>query len=247
MYLRWHPDKNPHDPQSAEEVFKFIQQEMDRLERGEGVCTSNTHSWRQYERAWNNTARQHQYYQNQYQQDTTGTAGSSHQGRRRNRGGGGGGGFFNTSFTPQTDNNEAKRWVRQAAADYEVLKNALVVAHMNGNLSYNVCFMAHEVAEKALKGAMYAKCGLREKQRLTHNITPLGRAIEQIEPDKASGLSALTLPLEPTYYEETRFPKQCYPSSVPYEEFSLANAEEAEKCADGILKIVKSIVNIEEV
>ena len=248
LYLRWHPDKNPHDPQSAEEVFKFIQQEMDRLERGEGVCTSNTHSWRQYERAWNNTARQHQYYQNQYQQDTTGTAGSSHRGRRnRGGGGGGGGGFFNTSFTPQTDNNEAKRWVRQAAADYEVLKNALVVAHINGNLSYNVCFMAHEVAEKALKGAMYAKCGLREKQRHNHNITPLGRAIEQIEPDKASGLSALTLPLEPTYYEETRFPKQGYPSSVPYEEFSLANAEEAEKCADGILKIVKSIVNIEEV
>ena len=246
LYLRWHPDKNPHDPEAAEEVFKFMKQEMDRLERGEGLSTSSSHSWRHYENSWNFTAGQHRRYQNQYQQDPAGTG--SHrqrQGSRRNRGGGGGGGggFFNTFFTPPKNEREAKRWVRQAIADFEVLKNALDCARINTKLSYNVCFMAHEVAEKALKGAMYATCGLREKSRESHNIAPLAIAIEQAEPEKARGISALALPLEPTYYVDTRFPKEGAGLSVPLEEFSLADAEEAEKCAGGILKIVKDIVN----
>ena len=240
LYLKWHPDKNSHDPESAEEVFKFIQQEMDRLERGEGLSTSSAHSWRQSERAWNFTARRHQHFQNQD------FGGSRHQ-QRRNRGrrggGGGGGGFFNTFFTPPKKENEAKRWVRQATADYKVLKNVLDDARMDTQLSYNVCFMAHEVAEKALKGAMYATCGLREKNRESHNVTPLARAIEQVEPEKARGISALAHPLEPTYYKDTRFPKEGAGLSVPFEEFSLTDAEEAEKCAGGILKIVKDIVN----
>ena len=239
LYLRWHPDQNP---EAAEE---FMQQEMDRLERGEGLSTSSSHSWRHYENSWNFTAGQHRRYQNQYQQDAAGTG--SHrqrQGSRRNRGGGGGGGggggFFNT---PPKNEREAKRWVRQAIADYEVLKNALDCARINTKLSYNVCFMAHEVAEKALKGAMYATCGLRQKSRESHNIAPLAIAVEQAEPEKARGISALALPLEPTYYVDTRFPKEGAGLSVPLEEFSLADAEEAEKCAGGILEIVKDIVN----
>ena len=102
----------------------------------------------------------------------------------------------------------------------------------------------HEVAEKALKGAMYATCGLREQSRRSHNVTPLARAIEQVEPEKARGISALALPLEPTYYVDTRFPKEGAGLSVPFEGFSLADAEEAEKCAGSIFKIVKDIVNI---
>ena len=246
LYLRWHPDKNPHDPESAEEVFKFMQQEIDRLERGEGLTTSSTQSWRHYEHAWSSTARQHRYYYDQFQQDSAGTGSSRHQ-RRRNRGrrghGGGGGGFFNASFTPPKKESEAKRWVRQAKADYAALKVLLDEAQANFQLPCHVCFMAHEVAEKALKGAMYATCGLRENSRDSHNITPLARAIEQVEPEKARGISTLALPLEPTYYKDTRFPKEGAGLSVPLEEFSLAAAEEAEKCAGGILKIVKDIVN----
>ena len=229
-----------------------MQHELDRLERGEGLSTSDSQSWRHYESAWNFTARRHQQYQNQYRDDTAGTGRPRHQqrsGGRRNRGGGGGGygggsRFFNTSFTPPRRESDAKRWVRQAEADSEVLNNALECAKTNTKLSYNVCFMAHEVAEKALKGAMYATCGLREKSREDHNITPLAISIEQVEPEKARGISTLALPLEPTFYEDTRFPKEGAGLSVPYEVFSLDNAEEAKKCADGILKIVKDIVEI---
>ena len=246
LYLKWHPDKNPYDPEAAEEVFKFMQQEIDRLERGEGLTTSSSQSWRHYERAWSSTARQHRHYYDQFQQDSAET-GSSRNRRKRNRGrrgrGGGGGGFFNASFTPPKNESEAKRWVKQAEADYAVLKVLLDEAQANIQLPCHVCFVAHEVAEKALKGAMYATCGLREQSRRSHNVTPLARAIEQVEPEKARGISALALPLEPTYYVDTRFPKEGAGLSVPFEDFSLADAEEAEKCAGGILKIVKDIVN----
>ena len=129
-------------------------------------------------------------------------------------------------------------------ADSKALENLYQGVQDDADLSCHVCFMAHEVAEKSLKGAMYAKCGLRDKQRQNHNIIPLGRAIEQVEQEKARGLSDLTCPLEPTYYEGTRFPKKNAATFVPFEEFSPAKAEEAKRCADGILKIVRNIVNI---
>ena len=126
--------------------------------------------------------------------------------------------------------------------DEKALKTLLQEARIDATLSCHVCFLAHEVAEKALKGAMYATCGLREESRENHNIIPLAQAIEQVNPEIANGLIALAQPLEPTYYEDTRFPKQNLSPSPPYEKFTLQNAEEAEACAAGILKIVKDIV-----
>ena len=243
LYLRWHPDKNPHDSRSAEEVFKFIQQEIDSVERQEGLPTSSSQSWRQREHSWNYTARRHQHYQSQFQQDSAGM--QTGHGRKRKRGqrNDGGARFFDMPFTPPKNVMEAKRWVSQAEADYIALRVLLDEARASIQLPCHACFMAHEVAEKALKGAMYATCGLREERRRSHNITPLARAIEQVEPEKARGISALALPLEPTYYLYTRFPMEGAAPSIPFEGFSLSHAEEAEKSANGILKIVSDIVN----
>ena len=108
------------------------------------------------------------------------------------RGGAGQSTFFNGHFTPPKNDQEARRWVKQAVADYKAL---LDKARTEVQLSCHVCFMAHEVAEKALKGAMYATCGLRENSQQNHNIIPLASSIEQVEPKKASGLSTLTAPL----------------------------------------------------
>ena len=252
LYLKWHPDKNPDYPELAEEVFKFLKQEFDRHERGVGVSGSASptpqRSWRTYQHSWDNTARQHRHYQERYQQSTSsdsehaGAAGSSNQ-QERNRGGAGQSTFFNGHFTPPKNNQEARRWVKQAVADYKALKALLDKARTDVQLSCHVCFMAHEVAEKALKGAMYATCGLRENSRRNHNIIPLANSIEQVEPKKASGLSILTAPLEP-YYIDTRFPKESS-ASVPSENFSLDEAAVASACAECILKIVRKIVNVD--
>ena len=134
--------------------------------------------------------------------------------------------------------------MKQAVADHSALQVLLNEAQNNPHLYCHVCFMAHEVAEKALKGAMYFTCGLRKAQAASHNIIPLAFAVEQVEKDRARGLSVLAEPLESAYYEDTRFPKENETSS-PCEAFTLANAIEAEKCATGILKIVRDLVNID--
>ena len=243
LYLKWHPDKNPQNPETAEEVFKFLQDELDRLERGDGVTVENNsgpyQSWRTSARTWNFHAYQHRTYQQQARRN-----------RSRRRGGGGGGGFggggfesffFNQQFTPPKNEDEAKRWVRQAVADHRALQVLLQEAQHDARLLCHVCFMAHEVAEKALKGAMLATCGLQNKQRSNHNIVPLACAVEQTEPEKARGLSTLAEPLESTYNDETRFPKEDS-LSAPYEKFTHGTAMEAERCATRILEIVRDIV-----
>ena len=151
----------------------------------------------------------------------------------------GGAGQSTGHFTPPKNDQEARRWVKQAVADYKAL---LDKARTEVQLSCHVCFMAHEVAEKALKGATYATCGLRENSQQSHNIIPLASSGRT---KKASGLSTLTAPLEPTYYIDTRFPKQSSPSSVPSENFSLDEAAVASACAECILKIVRKIVNVD--
>jgi sacsin len=242
LYLKWHPDKNPHNQDAAEEVFKFLLQELDRLERGAGPSISNesgTYSWRNFQRFWDSTARQHRQYHDEYQQQFSSGARPRHRQRHRS---GARKFFFDEVYTPPRREREAQQWVRQALVDEKALKTLLQEARIDATLSCHVCFLAHEVAEKALKGAMYATCGLRVELRENHNIIPLAHAIEQVKPEIANGLIALAQPLEPTYYEDTRFPKQNMSSSPPYDKFTLQNAEEAEACAAGILKIVKDIV-----
>ena len=113
-------------------------------------------------------------------------------------------------------------------------------ARTNSELSCHVCFMAHEVAEKALKGGMYATCGLGEVSLKSHKLEPLACALEA-ETSKATGLAVLACSLEP-YYLETRFPNQCPPPSIPAERFSLSKAEMARDSAGRILDIVNNIV-----
>ena len=247
LYLKWHPDKNPDDPALAEEVFKFIQEELDKLENGnQASSSSNERSWRSYQSTWDNTARQHRFYSQQYAHTASqgGDRGREH-GSRSNRGGGrSSSGFFaGNHFTPPPRVDEGKRWVRQAIEDCKALEVLLNEAQNDAKLSSHVCFMAHEVAEKALKGGMYATCGLGENSLNSHEITPLGRAIEAIKPSQADGLAALASSLEP-YYLDTRFPNRCISPSIPSDNFSLSAAETAAECGRGVLKIVRNIVGI---
>ena len=261
LYLKWHPDKNLDNPQIAEEVFKFIQEDLDRLEKGDGVTSSTTgRSWRTYQNTWDHTARQHRHYSQQYHQSTSyassqsgadsddeqgsSTTHSSHRQRQQRSGGGESrGGFFSSNFSPPTNVCEAKRWVRQAVVDCKALEALLTEARSDNELASHVCFMAHEVAEKALKSGMYATCGLRENSLKSHNIYPLGCAIEAVSPEKASGLADLTSPLEP-YYLDTRFPNRCSIPSIPSDNFTLSDAEAAAECARGVLKIVRDVLNM---
>ena len=234
----------------AEEAFKFLQEELDRLEKGINTSASASSSsyslWRSYEKSWNRTAREHRHYEQQFQQSYYGNEqyesndGSSS--RRRSGGGGGGGGFFGGYATP-IDLAEGKRWVKQAVVDLRALEALLCETQRDKELPSHVCFMAHEVAEKALKGGMYVTCGLGQKSLKSHNIVPLAYGIEAVRPAVAVGLAKLTSPLEP-YYLDTRFPNRCDPPDIPSKYSSLSDAERAAKCARGILKIIRNIVQV---
>ena len=261
LYLKWHPDKNLSNPVIAEEAFKFLIQELERQEHG------SESSWQRHSRAWNTTARSHKYYYQQYTRASsgarggggdTGTRGGSSTGffgggSNRSRessftgffGGGSGrsrrgystGFFGGGEFTPPQQETEGKRWIRQAEVDFEALDTLLKKANTNNNLSGNICFMAHEVAEKALKGAMYATYGLRDASLKSHKLEPLAQALKS----KDSGLVALSATLEP-YFPEKRFPNYWTFPSIPADHFSLSLAEEATEKARAILDIVNNIV-----
>ena len=226
LYLKYHPDKNLNNQKEAEEAFKFLQEELDRLESGDKF------PWRTYSQSWDRSARDQKYYSQQYYHRPQSSGGGWWSG-----GWGGGGGF---SF-PQANKYEGERWVKQAQVDLEALEALLTSARQNTNLSCHVCFMAHEVAEKALKGAMYATCGLGENSLKSHQIGQLAYAIEAEKPRVAIELAAKTTPLE-SYYLDTRFPNRCCSPTIPYEKFRLSQAESAADCARGILKIVRDIV-----
>ena len=254
LYLKWHPDKNPDRPVLAEEVFKFLQRQIERLERGllledpdepatEGIPSqrpfgSFSSEWSSYFRKWDRTAYQH-------------SRSRESENHYRARGGGGGGGSgpthahfpFDEDPGPQPDQLEGERWVKQAEVDFRTLMKLLTQASTSHEVSASVCFMAHEVAEKALKGGMYAKCGLGENSLKSHNLTPLAYALQAKEPSSTQGLAGYTIPLE-NYYLDTRFPNR-YPGStmIPADHYSPEEAQQAKENAENILDMMKTLVN----
>ena len=240
LYLKWHPDKNLSNPAIAEEAFKFLKHELEAQEHG------SEFSWQKNSQEWDRTAHKHKHYHQQYYDPRSRGAGergdgSSRRRRGRRRRGRSSTGFFGgVGFTPPTQEAEGRRWIKQAEIDFKALETLLKKAKNINNLSSNVCFMAHEVAEKSLKGAMYATYGLRDASLKNHKLDPLAQALKSHIP-MANGLVALSATLEP-YFPETRFPNYWTFPSIPADHFSLSLAEEAREKARDILEIVNNIV-----
>ena len=271
LYLKWHPDKNPDRIELAEDVFKFLLNQIERLEQGlplidpdEETTTggpsphaqSTSYSqWSSYFRTWNHTAQQQsRYRESEHQFRASGGGGRGEGGGgggRRGYGGsgGGGGGFtdaqfpFDEEFGPQPDLEEGRRWIKQAEVDFDTLVMLLDRTPTSNKVSASVCFMAHEVAEKALKGGMYAKCGLGQKSLKSHDLTPLAYALQAEEPFSTQGLAGCTIPLE-DYYLDTRFPNR-YPdgTTIPSDHYSPQDAQQAKENAKSILDMMKELVN----
>lgn len=194
---KWHPKRNIRKSSIAEEVSRFIEEELARLEKDPNASSSVSPSRKCL---WSS--------------------------------------FFVGSFTPMRNIHEAKRWVRQAEVDCKAVNALLRAVQENDKLSSHVCFMAHEVVEKALKGGMYATCGLGENSLRSHKIVPLARSLEVVVSNLATGLSAQTTPLQ-HYYLDSRFPKHTLPS----ESYTVSTAENAAECAKNVLKIMQNIVH----
>ena len=237
LYLKWHPDKNLDNVDLASDVFKFLVKQIDRLNQGLDLdedlvlsssdIVSPSSSWRESFSSWEQTAqshRRHRSHHSDYFQARGGVA--EHE----------------SFYKPQPNYNEGARWVKQAEIDLKALETLYEEAIEDNDLSSHVCFMAHEVAEKALKGGVYAICGLGEQYLKNHEIQLLANMLRGEKCHLASELPSLTSPLV-RYYLDTRFPNRWGVGVIPSQQYSITDAEQARERARKILQIVISIVS----
>ena len=132
LFLRWHPDKNVGDEEFCTEVFKHVQNEISRLERGEprgsqqttnADATGSHHgSYNDHFTTWGTRARQHHSQREGYR--------GSQQFHRGSTG------------RPNPQPGEAKRWFKQAKADVAAVENDIFCSKP----SYEwACFKCHQV------------------------------------------------------------------------------------------------------
>ncbi len=75
-------------------------------------------------------------------------------------------------WTLQADPVEGKRWFRQTQADFA----ALTTLHQAGQHYHVVCFLAQQVAEKALKSVLFCVGGMDRSHETNHSLATMWHA-----------------------------------------------------------------------
>ena len=149
--------------------------------------------------------------------------------------------FCSYGFTihPQPNPDEAKRWIRQARSDHKamiILKQALT---SQDPPICQIMFLAHEVAEKALKAAMYKLIGLGDSSLKSHEIASLANALAShhknlsVLPTLASRLS--------DWYLKPRFPNTHPRPSAPVDVYAVDDAARAYEDATNLLHAIETL------
>ena len=215
LYLQYHPDKNPDNPNATAE-FQFLQERMD-----EGICHSQSSesTWHSCFRQWNYTASSHREFRSRYNDTSSGN------GRPRGQN------------IPQShpDLNEANLWIGQAKYDYSALCVLKKASKTTNEVSAAACFMCHEVAEKSLKAGLYATRGMSEVSLKNHNLVSSASALIQMNcPVNIEDAIFLE-----RFYLDTRFPNRYSPHAIPGEKFSSDTAKQGFEAAVRIYETVK--------
>uniref|UniRef100_A0A8C2FV99 Sacsin molecular chaperone n=1 Tax=Cyprinus carpio TaxID=7962 RepID=A0A8C2FV99_CYPCA len=166
LYLKWHPDKNSENLDIATEVFKHLQNEISRMEKQTQAeqttdrgsrrpfsasstrFQSEKFSFQRFYTSWNQEATSHKSEKQQFREQFTSYAGTSHSNRF----------FVPPSFKSVGNPVEARRWLRQARANFSAARNDL---HKNANEW--VCFKCYLATKLALIAADYAVRGKSDK------------------------------------------------------------------------------------
>jgi HEPN domain-containing protein len=123
---------------------------------------------------------------------------------------------------------EGRRWLEQAEADREGARLLF-----EGGSYHLACFVAQQVAEKAVKAFLY---GRGEEFVIGHSVEALCRWAAEHDADFGR-LRELAAPLD-GYYLPTRYPNSL-PDSIPARVYNRAVAEEALRLADQVLHVVR--------
>ncbi len=123
--------------------------------------------------------------------------------------------------------DEGRRWLDQARED---LHWANELARLGGY--HLACFLAQQVAEKALKGYLYAQ---GEEVVLGHSVERLCQAAAAYDPDFAARRARWAI-LD-GYYVPTRYPNTL-PDSIPARVYTEPAAREAVALAAEVVRFV---------
>ena len=128
----------------------------------------------------------------------------------------------------RSSKDEGLRWLEQSEAD---LIGAQVL--FENRVYHLVCFIAQQVAEKAIKAFLYAH---GEKIVTGHSVTSLTTWAEQFEADFAALRDEVAI-LD-GYYIPTRYPNGI-PDSIPAKVYTRKPAEEALRLAEKTIEFVR--------
>ncbi len=129
------------------------------------------------------------------------------------------------------DQNEWRRWLAQAQYDLAAARHS-----QTGGFYALACFLAQQVAEKALKAFLYAH---GERAVLGHSVSELCA--------RCAATNQAFAPLCPSggkldrYYIPTRYPNGL-PGGVPAEAYARDDAESALALAEQFVQLVNRLV-----
>ena len=230
LYLQWHPDKNLHNVKRAEEMFMFLKDEIGCLEGVHGraivshededtVLQSECAIPRTVINGWDHMASSH-CSARQQSRDVP---------------------CFPQQYAVFPEPEKGKQWIKQAEVDFDVLC-CIHDSLSNNTFCGHVCFMAHQVAEKALKGGAYFLCGLENDVLHGHHLTKLARILETVHQANTDNLVRSAMSLE-NYYLDTRYPNRWPAHTAPSGHYYKEQADEAKERARRVLDIVKNITS----
>ena len=234
MYLKWYPDKCAHP--FAKEAFQYIEPQIKlRLDKGlppddpeqRERCESNIFHpfWDKEFRGYKDLVRilieARKFEQEELNEGHSSSINNT----------------IESKCQVKPDESKARIWLEQADYDME----ALQVLFCSGvqKLSAHVCFMANQVAEKALRAGMYALIGLQPFDLMHHDIKSFAETIEA--KSGAAGLKEAAASLN--HYLDTRYPNR-YGSShaVPSNEYKVRDAIQAKKNAEKLLETIRPLI-----
>ncbi len=128
---------------------------------------------------------------------------------------------------------EGMRWLEQAQADREGARLLF-----EGKSYHLACFVAQQIAEKALKAFLYAQ---GEEFVVGHSVEALCRWAAEFDSD-FEALREVAAPLD-GYYIPTRYPNGL-PDSIPARVYTKAVAEEVLRLTDLVLRQVQEKMGV---
>ena len=245
LYVKYHPDKvGPEFKDVYEEVFKFLMRQIDRLENNlpledpdkaseESVKVSmpRTPHWTTQFSQWDTYVPKYRPRSTAYSRQRTDSSAD----------------YPHRSYQPETNENEAERWLKQAWTDCKAMRLLRSYGTMqSGSQDSVVCqiiFMAHEVIEKSLKAGMYKLCGLNPGYLTSHEILCHARSICSLEAGNRTNVPIVHIAeWIAHFYLDSRFPNRHSDYSAPVDVYSQEHAMRAADYAEMVIEFINDII-----